>query len=265
MADEVVNVNEFEEIARRVLPKAFYDFVAGGAEDKHTLKENVEAFRRMTIRPRVLVDVSRINMSTTILGYNVSSPLMLAPTSRHQLAHPEGEVATARAAAASKVIMGTESNVKAFTDETFDASLNWKDISWLRSITRLPILVKGILAAEDAIKALEVGIDGIIVSNHGARQLDYSPATISVLEEIVHAVKGEVPVFMDGGVRRGTDIFKALALGAQAVVIGRPVIYGLAARGEGGVRMVIEMLKNAVKDITRHYVMTERDRLQSKI
>ncbi|KAI4331321.1 hypothetical protein MLD38_029514 [Melastoma candidum] len=364
MAEEIVNVNEFEEIARRVLPKAFYDFIAGGAEDKHTLKENVEAFRRMTIRPRVLVDVSRINMSTTILGYNVSSPLMLAPTGMHQLAHPEGEVATARAAAASKVIMvlsymstctveevasccdairfyqiyiykrrdiatllvqraescgykaivltvdtprlgrreadmknkmtlpqlrnfegllsmkvasDKEANVKAFTDETFDASLNWKDISWLRSITKLPILVKGILTAEDAIKALEASIDGIIVSNHGARQLDYSPATISVLEEIVHAVKGAVPVFMDGGVRRGTDIFKALALGAQAVLIGRPVIYGLAARGEGGVRTVIEMLKNeleltmalsgcpAVKDITRHHVTTERDRLQSKI
>ncbi|KAI4331313.1 hypothetical protein MLD38_029508 [Melastoma candidum] len=174
-----------------------------------------------------------------------------------------------------KVASDKEVNVKAFTDETFDASLNWKDIFWLRSITKLPILVKGILTAEDAIKALEVGVDGIIVSNHGAR--DYSPATISVLEEIVHAVKGAVPVFMDGGVRRGTNIFKALALGAQAALIGRPVIYGLAARGEGGVRTVIEMLKielkltmalsgcPAVKDITRRHVTTERDRLQSKI
>ncbi|XP_056162807.1 peroxisomal (S)-2-hydroxyacid oxidase GLO4-like [Syzygium oleosum] len=124
------------------------------------------------------------------------------------------------------------SNVKAFADSTVDASLSWKDIGWLRSITKLPILIKGVLTHEDAIKAVEAGVAGIIVSNHGARQLDYSPATISVLEEVVHAVKGKVPVFIDGGVRRGTDVFKALTLGAEAVLIGRPVVYGLAAKGQ---------------------------------
>lgn len=169
------------------------------------------------------------------------------------------------------------SNVEAFARETFDASLCWKDLGWLRSITNLPILIKGVLTREDAIKAVEVGVDGIIVSNHGARQLDYSPATICVLEEVVHAVGGKVPVLFDGGVRRGTDVFKALALGAQAVLVGRPVIYGLAAKGEYGVKRVINMFKDeleltmalsgcpSVKDITRSHIRTERERLHSML
>ncbi|KAI6691601.1 hypothetical protein NL676_028429 [Syzygium grande] len=147
------------------------------------------------------------------------------------------------------------SNVKAFADSTVDASLSWKDIGWLRSITKLPILIKGVLTHED----------------------DYTPATIAVLEEVVHAVKGKVPVFIDGGVRRGTDVFKALALGAEAVLIGRPVVYGLAAKGETGVKRVIEMLKDeleltmtlsgcpTIKDITRGHVITNCERLHSSL
>lgn len=364
MAAELVNVKEFQELAREALPKMYYDFYSGGAEDQYTLKDNVEAFYRIQIQPRILVDVSKIDMSTTVLGYNLPAPIMIAPTAMHKLAHSEGEIATARAAAACNTVMvlsfmstctveevasscdavrflqlyvykrrdvsaqlvqraerngykaivltvdvpklgrreadiknkmiapqlknfegllSTEvvsdkgSNIEAFASSTFDASLCWKDIGWLRSITNLPILIKGILTCEDAIKAVEVGVDGVIVSNHGARQLDYVPATISVLEEVVQAVKGKVPVLFDGGVRRGTDIFKALALGAQAVLIGRPVIYGLAAKGEYGVRRVIEMLKDelelsmalagcpSLKDITRSHVRTERDRLQSML
>ncbi|XP_056163193.1 peroxisomal (S)-2-hydroxyacid oxidase GLO4-like isoform X2 [Syzygium oleosum] len=364
MAGDPVNVNEYQELARQALPKMYYDFFAGGAEDQYTLKENVEAFCRITFRPRILIDVSKISLSTTILGYNVAAPIMIAPTALHKLAHPEGEVATARAAAACNVIMilsymsmctveevasscdairffqiyvykrrditaqlvqraersgykaivltvdvprlgrreadiknkmvapqlknfegllSTQvvsdegSNVQAFADSTLDASLTWKDIGWLRSITKLPILIKGVLTHEDAIKAVEAGAAGIIVSNHGARQLDYSPATISVLEEVVHAVKGKVPVFVDGGVRRGTDVLKALALGAQAVLIGRPVVYGLAAKGETGVRSITEMLKDeleltmalsgcpTIKDITRGHVITDRERLHSSL
>ncbi|KAH9713777.1 peroxisomal (S)-2-hydroxy-acid oxidase GLO4 [Citrus sinensis] len=306
MAAEPVNLNEFQELARLALPKMYYDFYAGGAEDEHTLKENVEAFHRITFRPRILVDVSRIDLSTTILDYKISAPIIIAPTAWHKLANPEGEVATARAAASCNTIMvlsftssssieevaascnavcfyqlyvlkkrdiaatlvqraerngfkalvltadaprlgrreadiknkmikpqlknlegllstkvssDTGSNLEADAREAMDASLSWKDLEWLRSITNLPILIKGILTREDAIKAVEVGVAGIIVSNHGARQLDYSPATISVLEEVVHAVKGRVPILMDGGVRRGTDVFKALALGAQAVLV----------------------------------------------
>ncbi|XP_075107356.1 peroxisomal (S)-2-hydroxyacid oxidase GLO4 isoform X1 [Nicotiana tabacum] len=358
MAGEPVNVNEFQELARQVLLKMYYDYYTGGAEDQQTLKENVEAFRRITIRPRILVDVSRIDMSTAILGYKTSAPIMIAPTAMHKLAHPEGEVATARAAAASDVIMGlsymstctveevasscdavrffqiyvykrrditalmvqraerngfkaiiltadtprlgrreadiknkmvapqlknfeglisTEyvndngSNIEALAAGTFDASLCWKDIAWLKSITKLPILIKGVLTSEDAIKAVEVGVAGIIVSNHGARQLDYTPATISVLEEVVHVVQDKVPVFFDGGVRRGTDIFKALALGAKAVLIGRAVVNGLAAKGEHGVKQVVEMLKNeleltmalsgccTINDITTSHVKTDKE------
>jgi (S)-2-hydroxy-acid oxidase len=364
MAEEPVNVNEFQELARRALPKMYFDFYNGGAEDQHTLKENEEAFHRIIFRPRVLVDVSRIDMSTTILGYPTSAPIMIAPTGMHKLAHPEGEVATARAAAACNTIMvmsfastctveevasscnavrffqiyvfkrrdltamvvqraercgfkaiiftvdvprvgrreadiknrmiapqlknfegllSTEvasdkgSNLAASAAARLDPSVCWKDIEWLRSITSLPILIKGVLTAEDATKAMEAGVAGIVVSNHGARQLDYSPATITVLEEVVRAVGGKIPVLVDGGVRRGTDIFKALALGAKVVLIGRPVLYGLAAKGEHGVRQVMEMLKNeleltmalsgcpTLKDITRSHVRTEQDRLNCRL
>ncbi|XP_037497466.1 peroxisomal (S)-2-hydroxy-acid oxidase GLO4 isoform X2 [Jatropha curcas] len=169
------------------------------------------------------------------------------------------------------------SKLELFAKETFDASLSWKDIDWLRSITNLPILIKGVLTREDAIKAVEVGVSGIVVSNHGGRQLNYSPATITVLEEVVRAVGGKIPVLFDGGVRRGTDVFKALALGAQAVLIGRPVVFGLAAKGEYGVRRIVEMLKDeleltmalcgcpTLKDITRSHVRTEREGLRSML
>lgn len=362
MATEPVNISDYQELAKRALPKMYYDYYTGGAEDQYTLRENVEAFHRIMLQPRVLLDVSRINLSTTVLGYTMPSPILLAPTARHKLAHPEGEIATARAAAACKSIMvlsymstctveevasccngirffqlyvykrrdisallvqraercgykaivltadtprlgrreadiknkmirhqlknfegllptevDTDSGSKlaAFASRLFDPSLSWKDIEWLKSITNLPILIKGVLTGEDAVKALEVGVAGIIVSNHGARQLDYAPATISVLEEVVQAVRGKLPVLVDGGIRRGTDIFKALALGAQAVLIGRPVIYGLAAKGEHGVRHVIEMLRDeleltmalcgcrSVKEITRSHVRTHQDRLLS--
>ncbi|XP_016648861.1 PREDICTED: peroxisomal (S)-2-hydroxy-acid oxidase GLO3-like [Prunus mume] len=169
------------------------------------------------------------------------------------------------------------SKVEAFVKETFDASLCWEDIEWLKSITNLPILIKGVLTHEVARKAVEVGVAGIVVSNHGGRQLDYTPTTISVLEEVVDAVGRKVPVLLDGGVRRGTDVFKALALGAQAVLVGRPVIYGLAANGERGVRRITEMLKDkfeltmalcgcpVVMDITRSHVRTECDKLHSML
>ncbi|XP_058079584.1 peroxisomal (S)-2-hydroxyacid oxidase GLO4-like isoform X2 [Magnolia sinica] len=301
MAGDPVNINEFQELARQALPKMYYDYYSGGAGDELSLKENVEAFQRITFQPRILVDVNNVDVSSLILGYNVSAPIMVAPTGMHKLAHHEGEVATARAAAACNTIMvlsfGSSctieevasscnairfyqlyeggSKFEAFISQTMDSSLSWKDIGWLKSITSLPILIKGVLTAEDARMAVDAGVSGVIVSNHGARQLDYAPASISVLEEVVKAVEGRVPVLLDGGVRRGTDVFKALALGAQAVMVGRPVIYGLAAKGEYGVKRVLEMLRDeleltmalngccCVKDITRSYVRTEGDRLRS--
>ncbi|KDP40667.1 hypothetical protein JCGZ_24666 [Jatropha curcas] len=189
-----------------------------------------------------------------------------------QLKNLEGLIST-------QVVSDKGSSLEAYANQILDASLSWKDVRWLKSITNLPILIKGVLTREDATKAMEVGVDGIIVSNHGARQLDYTPATISALEEVVDAVRGKFPVLLDGGVRRGTDVFKALALGAQAVLVGRPVIYGLAVKGEHGARRVIEMLKDELEltmalsgcpsltDITRTHVRTKHDigKLQSML
>ncbi|KAI4295467.1 hypothetical protein L6164_035512 [Bauhinia variegata] len=360
--EEITNVTEFEAIAKEKLPKMVYDYYASGAEDQWTLKENRNAFSRILFRPRILVDVSKIDITTTVLGFKISMPIMIAPTAMQKMAHPEGEYATARAASAAGTIMTLSSwatssveevastgpgvrffqlyvykdrNVVAqlvrraeragfkaialtvdapilgrreadiknrFTlppyltlknfedldlgkvDKTDDSglasyvasqtdrSLSWKDVKWLQTITSLPILVKGVITAEDTRIAIQAGVSGIIVSNHGARQLDYVPATITVLEEVVKAAQGRVPVFLDGGVRRGTDVFKALALGASGVFIGRPVVFSLAAAGEAGVRKALEMLRyefeltmalsgcRSLKEITRNHILTEWDR-----
>ncbi|MED6219813.1 hypothetical protein PIB30_039197 [Stylosanthes scabra] len=140
-----------------------------------------------------------------------------------------------------------DSATYSYIHSQLDPSMTWKDIKWLQTITSLPILVKGILTAEDARIAVENGVAGIIVSNHGARQLDYVPPTIMFLEEIVRAVEGRVPVFLDGGIRRGTDVFKALALGASAVFIGRPVVFSLTVEGEVGVGKVLSMLRDELQ------------------
>ncbi|KAI9121033.1 hypothetical protein K1719_008066 [Acacia pycnantha] len=359
--EEITNVTEYEAIAKEKLPKMIYDYYASGAEDQWTLKENRSAFSRILFRPRILVDVSKIDLSTTVLGFKISMPIMIAPTAMQKMAHPEGEYATARAASAAGTIMtlsswatssaeevastGTgirffqlyvykdrnivvqlvkraeragfkaialtvdtpilgrreadiknrfalppnltlknfeglnlgkidktdDSGLASYVASQVDRSLGWKDVKWLQTITSLPILVKGVLTAEDARLAIEVGAAGIIVSNHGARQLDYVPATIMALEEVVKAVQGRVPVFVDGGFRRGTDVFKALALGASGVFIGRPVLFSLAADGEAGVRKVLQMLRDefeltmalsgcrSLKEITRNHIVTEWD------
>ncbi|PRQ24952.1 putative (S)-2-hydroxy-acid oxidase [Rosa chinensis] len=359
--DQITNVSEYEAIAKKNLPKMVYDYYASGAEDQWTLKENLLAFSRILFRPRILIDVSTIDLSTTILGFKVSMPIMIAPTSMQKMAHPEGECATARAASAAGTIMTLstlanssieevastgpgirlfqlyvlkdrnlvtqlvrraetagykaivltadtprlghrEADIKnRFTmspsltlknfenldlgkiDETkdsglasyiaglIDRSLSWKDVKWLQTITTLPILIKGVITAEDARLCIQAGAAGIIVSNHGARQLDYVPATIMALEEVVKAAEGQIPVFLDGGVRRGTDVFKALALGASGVFIGRPVVFSLAAAGEAGVRKVLQMLRDeleltmalsgccSLKEIRRDHIVAEWD------
>lgn len=135
------------------------------------------------------------------------------------------------------------SGLQAFFYQNLDPSISWSDIEWITKQTKLPVLLKGIMAAADAELAVRAGVSGIIVSNHGARQLDTVPATISVLPSIVEAVKGRVPILLDGGIRRGTDVLKALALGAQAVCVGRPVLWGLAVGGEQGVSDVLNLLR----------------------
>ncbi|KAE9461386.1 hypothetical protein C3L33_06704, partial [Rhododendron williamsianum] len=359
--DQITNVMEYQAIAKEKLPKMVYDYYASGAEDQWTLQENRNAFSKILFRPRILIDVSKIDITTTFLGFNISMPIMIAPTAMQKMAHPEGEYATARAASAADTIMTLsswatssveevastgpgirffqlyvhkdrnvvaqlvrraeragfkaialtvdtprlgrreadiknrftmpphltlknfegldlgkidktdDSGLASYVSSQIDRSLNWKDVEWLQTITHLPILVKGVLTAEDARLSVQAGAAGIIVSNHGARQLDYVPATIMALEEVVKAAQGRVPVFLDGGVRRGTDVFKALALGASGVFIGRPVLFALAAHGEAGVQKVLQMLRDefeltmalsgcrSLKDITRDHIVTPWD------
>ncbi|KAK0179654.1 hypothetical protein PV327_005388 [Microctonus hyperodae] len=145
------------------------------------------------------------------------------------------------------------SGLNEYVTNLFDDSLSWQDIDWLISITQLPIIVKGILTAEDALLAADKGVKAIIVSNHGARQIDGTPATIDVLPEIVKVVGGRVEIYLDGGIRQGTDVFKALALGAKMVFIGRPMIWGLAQGGEKGAKAVLELMK---KDIDQTFALT---------
>lgn len=329
-----VNLYDFESMAREKLSKMAYDYYASGANAEITLRKNDSAYDSIFLRYRVMVDISRRNLSTEVLGQKLSLPVMIAPTAFHKLAHPEGELATAKAAssAGSILVLSTLSNTSieevtkvskqpvwfqlyvykdrgaskalieraesagckalvvtvdapytgtrerdvrnrfhlpeglqvknltgsghsevpastegsglaAYIGAMMDQTFSWSDIEWLRSTTSLPILIKGVVRGDDAAKAVEHGLDGIVVSNHGGRQLDTSPATIDVLPEIVEAAGGKAEILIDGGIRRGTDIIKALALGAKAVMIGRPALWGLAISGESGVVNVLKLLR----------------------
>jgi 4-hydroxymandelate oxidase len=332
---KVLNLFDLERVAKEKLPQTAWDYFASGAWDEVTLRENRAAFERLKVHYRVLVDVSKRDLSTTILGQEISAPILFAPTAFHKLANPDGELATVRAAGAAGTIMVLSSlsttaiedvmraatgpvwfqlyinRDRAFTRDLvarveaagcralmltvdtpewgrrerdarnefhlppgmaavnllpsnkrgevisqsgagmgqafswmIDASVTWRDVDWLRSITKLPVLVKGICRADDASRAVEHGASGIVVSNHGARQMDTAPATIEVLPRCAEAVAGRVPVLLDGGVRRGLDVLKALALGATAVQVGRPVLWGLAADGQAGVETSIRLLRD---------------------
>jgi 4-hydroxymandelate oxidase len=322
---EPINLFEYEERARQILEPAVWDYYQGGSDDEVTIRANRLAFERLFLRPRILVDVSNIEIKTTVLGIPVSMPVLIAPTATHCLAHPEGECATARAAgeAGTLMIVSTTATYSAaevaehapgplwfqlythhslpvtealvrraetagyralvLTVDTpllgrrerdirnafeisrrvhlpnFDYDLvsssprarhmvdTWETVDWLRSITRLPILLKGVLTSEDALLAVEHGVNGIMVSNHGGRQLDGAIASIEALPEVVESVGGRCEIYVDGGIRRGTDILKALALGARAVLLGRPVLWGLAVNGVAGVRHVLELLRSELR------------------
>jgi 4-hydroxymandelate oxidase len=346
---------DFEPLARARLSPEAYAYYAGGAGDEITLDDNVAAFKRYRLRPRVLVDVSEVDPSTEILGSRVTMPVGLSPNALHGLADPEGEVATARAAASSGVLMclSTMSNrsleevaqasdspkwfqlyvhqdrgiskamveraaaagyraivltadlphpgyrerelrhpVQFSGNESFgnfagmvdtrgaemlellegliNASVTWEDLEWIRAASGLPLIVKGLLTAEDARLAVDRGVDGVVVSNHGGRQLDRAPASIDALEEVVQEVAGACEVYLDSGVRRGVDVATALALGARAVFIGRPYLFALAAAGEQGVVHALTLMQaevvNAmallgapsVEDITHAHVVPAR-------
>ena len=325
----LLRLDEFEALAKEKLDPAAYAYYAGGAADEITVERNVAAFEARQLLPRVLVDVSELDASTTMLGTPVSMPVGIAPNAAQGLADPEGECATARAAEKAGVVMclstfssvsmdevaaasegpkwfqlyvhkdrgiaksmieravaagyeaivltvdlpvggyrerelrtpfrssqqqgfpnlpvdTTDKSILELLDGVINSTLTWDDLGWVRSISGLPLVIKGVLAADDARLCVEHGADGIVVSNHGGRQLDRVPATVDVLEEVVAAAGDGCEVYLDGGVRRGTDVVTALALGARAVFLGRPYLYALAAGGEAGVTLCLDLLRAEV-------------------
>jgi 4-hydroxymandelate oxidase len=330
-----MNVADLEAIARKKMPRAAYDYYAGGSDDERTLARNRAGFDRFALLHHVLVNVEKVDTSTTVLGSAVATPVLIAPTAYQRLADHEGETAMARAAGAAGSLMTVSTlatrtleeiaeaatgplwfqlyvyrdrsvterliaraeaagyqalvvtvdtprlgrrerdhrngftlprgltianfaadtergglarygSLAAYASAQLDPSLTWESIEWFRSRTRLPIVLKGIARADDAARAVEHGTAGVWVSNHGGRQLDGCEAAVLALPAVVDAVKGSAEVYVDGGIRRGTDVVKAIALGARAVFVGRPPLWGLAAGGEAGVRHVLDLLREEV-------------------
>jgi L-lactate dehydrogenase (cytochrome) len=348
-----VSVADLRRIARRRLPRGVFDYIDGGAEDERSLRANCDAFAAVGFRPRVLAGLDDVDISTSLLGRPVSLPLVLAPTGFTRIAHPDGELAVARAAARAGIpyalsTLGTRSieevarvsggrlwfqvyvwrdrglvqqmieranaasyeaivltvdtpvlgrrerdvrrgfalpptvgiatfaegllhpawtwsflraepirfeNVVGssvgdgrdpialadYTMQQFDRSLSWRDVEWLRSIWPRALVVKGIQTVDDALIAADAGVDAIVLSNHGGRQLDGAPAPLTLVAPVTEAVAGRVEVICDGGIRRGSDIVKAVALGARACMAGRAYLYGLGVAGERGVNHVLQL------------------------
>jgi L-lactate dehydrogenase (cytochrome) len=354
----ILSIDDLRKLAKKRVPRAIFDYAAGGAYEERTLLRNTADLDAMTFRQRVMVDVSKVSLATTLVGSPVSMPLAIGPTGLAGLFHADGEILAARAAAACgipycmstmsicsiedvraatqrpfwfqqylmkdrgfnqelidraaaaqcsalmltldlqvlgerrrdrrngltipprlkfsnaldvatkpawafKVLFGKRrtfgnlvgrvggsSGVRTLAEWTaaqFDPSANWRDVEWVRSRWPGKLILKGVLDAEDARLGLAAGADAIVVSNHGGRQLDGAPSSISVLREIVDAIGGRCEVLFDGGIRSGQDIAKALALGARGTLIGRSFLYALAAAGEAGVTKAIEIMRNELR------------------
>ena len=332
---DILNLDSLEALARDRLDPMLYDYIAGGAGDEWTLTENRVAWSRFQLLPRMLRGVNDRSLATTVLGQEVSMPVLVPPMGFQGLCHDEAERATARATAAEGTIFcastvsndtleaiaeasggprwfqlyvyrdkaitrglvdravaagyaalcltvdtplagarerdrrnslrmpahlvlgnfaaehtaehhhgqGAGSALAQYIAARWDPGLTWDDVSWLRSVSSLPVVVKGVLAPEDAVLAVDHGASAVIVSNHGGRQLDTVPAGATMLRAVADAVGDRAEVLVDGGVRRGTDVLKALALGARAVMVGRPVLWGLTLDGAEGVRAVLQHLR----------------------
>jgi 4-hydroxymandelate oxidase len=317
-----VNLLEYEEAARAMLPPEIFDIVASGAEDLVTLRANRAAFDQWRLLPRMWRGHTRVDLTTTVVGQEIAMPIMLAPVSTQRLLHDQGELASAAAArragtiftlgacasttiedvaavagpwwfqlylfrdreisrdmvlraaarGASALVITIDSptlgrheavernrvnwpesattfaNVVpgAMAGAVHDPAQNWNDLEWVATLTSLPIILKGVLDPDDARIAFDFGARAIVVSNHGGRQLDSAIASLDALPAVVEATAGRGEVLIDGGFRRGTDVLKALALGARAVMLGRPFLWGLAVGGEDGVLSVLEMLRDEV-------------------
>ena len=356
--ERCLNVADMQAVAARRVGREGWDYYMSAADDEITMRENRAAFLRIWMRPRVLVNVARIDMTTQMLGETVAFPCYVSACALGKLAHPDGEVAITRGCGAAGVIQmcptlgsctleemaaarlpkqtqwfqlyvnnnraltatliqraeragmralcvtvdapmlgrrerdmrnkfsdagpaeqkGAQRNRSQGTARAIsgwiDASLNWNDVAALKALTTLPIILKGIQCGADAVKAAEHGVAGIVVSNHGGRQADFSRSGIETLVEVVAELKAAnyadaLEIYMDGGVRRGTDIFKAIALGCRAVGIGRPSLFGLAAYGADGVERVLDILREelmmtmtmmgcpTLKHITHNMVITD--------
>jgi 4-hydroxymandelate oxidase len=327
MLMDCVDLDALEQQARRTMRPESWVFCDTGADDEITAKENVEAWRQLKLRPRVLRDIVEVDTKVSLLGARVNTPIMVAPTGRHHLFHGEGERATARgtAAAGALFVMSTSGMTTvedvaresagvpqwfqlymqpdrdataALLDRCVKAGFralvltvdqpvpgwsprayrtpviasdkvrsvnmvgqpvsrtaydparkgvvmfptNFGDLEWLVKRAGMPVVVKGVLRADDARRCIDCGVKGIMVSNHGGRHLDTTVTTAEAIAEIAGAVGQSAEVYVDGGIRRGTDIVKALALGARAVLVGRPPLWGLSVAGADGVRMVLEHL-----------------------
>jgi 4-hydroxymandelate oxidase len=331
-----LDLEALEAAARARLDPGVYDYIAGGADAERTLADNLAAWSRPRLRPRVLRDVSRVSTATSLLGSEVPTPMAVAPMAYHRMAHPDGEAASAAGAASAGALyvlstqatMSVEEVAAAAPDAVrwfqvyvvrdrgwtadlvaraaaagyralvltvdvpllgnrlrdlrndfrlptglkpanappvgaarqrelavdvlaqagqFDPALTPETIGWLADRSGLPVVVKGVLRADDAIACVDAGASGVVVSNHGGRQLDTVVATADALAEVAGAVGDRAEVYVDGGIRRGTDVLKALALGARAVLIGRPVLWGLAVEGSTGVERVLAGLTGELR------------------
>lgn len=340
--NEALNVFDFEPVARQKLPPAHFGFLSTGVDDDATLRANREGFSKFQIRPRRLVDVSKVDTSMELFGTTWKTPIILAPVASQKAFHPEGEIAAARAAGAKGHLQilstattasvadvtsarggpiwyqlyptdtwritqalvkraetagcpvlvltvdlpagrNTETQSRLAKEDTrqcsschqpslqdfvrrkpmfdgldltgvsgFSPGLTWEFVRRLKDSTKMKLVLKGIETREDAELCVQNGVDGVIVSNHGGRAEESGRATIECLPEVVDAVQGKIPVLVDGGVRRGTDIFKALALGAKAICIGRPYAWGLAAFGQPGVEKVLDLLTREFELMMKH-------------
>jgi L-lactate dehydrogenase (cytochrome) len=336
--EQCYNLMDFEAVARKVMKKTAWAYYSSGADDEITLRENHSAFHKIWFRPRVLVDVERVDTSTTMLGTKVDIPFYVTATALGKLGNPEGEVILTRGAKKHNVIQMIPTLASCSFDEIMDEandgqcqwlqlyvnkdravteriiahaekrgckglfitvdapqlgrrekdmrskfsdvgssvqstsghdvdrsqgaaraissfidpSLSWKDIPWFKSITKMPIILKGVQCVEDVIRAVEAGVEGVVLSNHGGRQLDFARSGIEVLAEVMPILRqrgwqDRIEVYIDGGVRRATDIIKAIALGAKGVGIGRPFLYAMSAYGLPGVDRAMQLLKDEME------------------
>ncbi|MCJ1471303.1 hypothetical protein MMC07_009951 [Pseudocyphellaria aurata] len=336
--EQCYNLMDFEAVARKVMKKTAWAYYSSGADDEITMRENHSAFHKIWFRPRILIDVEKVDFSTTMLGTKVDIPFYVTATALGKLGNPEGEVILTKSARKHNVVQMIPTLASCSFDEIVDAkegdqtqwlqlyvnkdraitkrivqhaekrgckglfitvdapqlgrrekdmrskfsdvgsnvqdkggsqvdrtqgaaraissfidpSLRWKDIPWFLSITRMPVILKGVQTVEDVIRAIESGVHGVVLSNHGGRQLDFARSGIEVLSEVMPVLRergweNRIEIYVDGGIRRATDIIKALCLGATGVGIGRPFLFAMSAYGLPGVDRAMQLLKDEME------------------